>query len=70
MSHGEFDCDSNVMDDRFSAYYSHLVWLLNGLFIAQHAQILENPRRFFDWVVSQKPQRAATTHEWLCVSQD
>lgn len=52
-------CDPNVMDERIGAYYSHPVWLLNGLFIEQHAQSLENRRHFLDWVVSQKPQRVA-----------
>lgn len=33
----EFGCDPNVMDERIGAYYSHPVWVLNGLFIEQHA---------------------------------
>ena len=52
-------CDPNVMDELIGAYYAHPVWLLNGLFIEQHAQSLENRRRFVDWVVDQKPQRVA-----------
>lgn len=55
----ELGCDSEVMDARIGAYYSHPVWLLNGLFIEQHAQSLDNRLCFTDWVASQEPQRVA-----------
>jgi hypothetical protein len=53
------DCDPLNMDERVTAFYQHPVWMLNGLFIEQHAQSLENRRVFTDWVVSQRPTRVA-----------
>jgi 2-polyprenyl-3-methyl-5-hydroxy-6-metoxy-1,4-benzoquinol methylase len=55
----ELNCDPEVMDVRIVAYYSHPVWLLNGLFIEQHQQSIENRVYFRDWVVKQKPKRVA-----------
>jgi len=55
----ELGCDSEVMDARIDAYYAHPVWLLNGLFIEQHAQSLDNRRHFTNWVASQAPKRVA-----------
>ena len=55
----ELRCDPEVMDERIGAYYSHPVWLLNGLFIEQHRQSIENRKRFRDWVVKKKPKRVA-----------
>jgi SAM-dependent methyltransferase len=52
-------CDPLNMDERVTAFYQHPVWMLNGLFIEQHAQSLENRRVFTDWVVSQRPTRVA-----------
>ena len=28
----ELDCDQKIIDERIDKYYSHPVWLLNGLF--------------------------------------
>jgi len=53
------DCDPAVMDARIGAYYSHPVWLLNGLFIEQHAESLRNRAQFKDWVTKKSPQRVA-----------
>lgn len=55
----DLDCDPEVMDDRIGAYYSHPVWLLNGLFIEQDPESLENRRQFTDWVAQQNPRRVA-----------
>jgi SAM-dependent methyltransferase len=55
----ELRCDPAVMDARIGAFYSHPVWLLNGLFIEQHEQSLDNRRRFTDWVAAQSPRRVA-----------
>jgi len=55
----ELGCDPLNMDERVTAYYRHPVWMLNGLFIEQHAQSLENRRVFVDWVVRQAPARVA-----------
>lgn len=52
-------CDPEVMDARIGAYYSHPVWLLNGLFIEQHRESLDNRRMFRDWVVKNAPERVA-----------
>jgi SAM-dependent methyltransferase len=55
----ELNCDPYVMDARVSAYYAHPVWLLNGLFIEQHAESRANRRQFTDWVIAQTPKRVA-----------
>lgn len=55
----ELGCDPEVMDERIGAYYSHPVWLLNGLFIEQHRQSTENREHSRDWVIKQKPKRVA-----------
>lgn len=55
----ELDCDPFVMDERIGKYYSHPVWLLNGLFIEQHPQSIQNRKLFVDWVVRQSPSRLA-----------
>lgn len=52
-------CDSSVMDSRISEYYSHPVWLLNGLFIEQHKQSSDNRRKFRDWIVKGSPKKVA-----------
>lgn len=52
-------CDPKVMDARIGAYYSHPVWLLNGLFIEQHTESLINRELFTDWSVKNSPQRVA-----------
>lgn len=55
----DFGCDPMVMDARIGAYYAHPVWLLNGLFIEQHAESLNNRAQFKDWAVKKAPQRVA-----------
>ncbi len=55
----ELNCNPDVMDERIGAFYAHPVWLLNGLFIEQHAQSLDHRRRFTDWVTAQSPRRVA-----------
>ena len=52
-------CDSEVIDIRIDEYYSHPVWLLNGLFTEQHEQSLANREGFTSWVIDQNPQRVA-----------
>jgi ubiquinone/menaquinone biosynthesis C-methylase UbiE len=52
-------CDPNVMDSRIDVFYRDPVWLLNGLFIEQDHQSLQNRRKFVDWVVEQEPLRVA-----------
>lgn len=55
----ELGCDPLVIDERIGMYYQHPVWVLNGLFIDQHVQSLENRRHFTQWVVAQEPKRVA-----------
>ncbi len=55
----ELKCDSEVIDIRIDEYYSHPVWLLNGLFTEQHEQSLANRKGFTNWVNDQNPQRVA-----------
>ncbi|MDG2270995.1 MAG: class I SAM-dependent methyltransferase [Halioglobus sp.] len=52
-------CDPQCMDERVATFYRHPVWMLNGLFIEQHADSLENRQVFTDWVVRQRPARIA-----------
>ena len=55
----ENGCSPDVMDERIGAFYRHPVWLLNGLFIEQHPQSLENRLQFCDWIAQQSPSRVA-----------
>lgn len=50
-------CDPNIIDARIDSFYAHPVWLLNGLFIEQHSQSIENRKFFRDWVVKHEPKR-------------
>lgn len=55
----ECQCDPNDLDDRIDSFYDHPVWLLNGLFIEQHAESLRNRHIFTEYVASLNPQRMA-----------
>lgn len=52
-------CDQTVMDERVSKFYDHPVWLLNGLFIEQHAESLKHREEFTNYVSSKNPKRVA-----------
>ncbi|MCP4953674.1 MAG: class I SAM-dependent methyltransferase [Proteobacteria bacterium] len=52
-------CDPEYMDERITRFYCHPVWMLNGLFIEQHSQSMENRNAFTDWVSLQRPERVA-----------
>lgn len=52
-------CDPNVMDDRVERFYAHPVWLLNGLFIEQHAESIHHRRTLTKYIASLKPKRVA-----------
>lgn len=56
QAHG---CDPLQMDEHVYAFYSHPVWLLNGLFIEQDPQSLANRQAFTNWVTKQAPMRVA-----------
>lgn len=55
----DFECDTEIMDFRVDKFYSHPVWLLNGLFTEQHEQSLSNRKSFAKWVSEQNPKRVA-----------
>lgn len=40
-------------------FYRHPVWLLNGLFIEQHRESLNNRRGYTDWIAASRPCRVA-----------
>lgn len=55
----EYGCDDRNLDYRVENFYSHPVWLLNGLFIEQHQESISNRQAFTKWVIGQKPKRIA-----------
>lgn len=55
----EYGCDDRNLDSRVENFYSHPVWLLNGLFIEQHQESINNRQIFTKWVIAQKPKRIA-----------
>jgi hypothetical protein len=55
----EQGCDATAMDARIDAFYSHPVWLLNGLFIEQHPLSRHYRRQMTTWLFSQGPRRVA-----------
>jgi 2-polyprenyl-6-hydroxyphenyl methylase/3-demethylubiquinone-9 3-methyltransferase len=51
----EYGCDARQMDaENISTFYSHPVWLLNGLFIEQDPVSMSHRQAISDWVVQQK----------------
>lgn len=55
----ECQCQSDIMDDRINRFYAHPVWLLNGLFIEQHAESLSYRYSISEYVASLRPKRVA-----------
>jgi ubiquinone/menaquinone biosynthesis C-methylase UbiE len=55
----QLDCDNNKIDFRIDSFYSHPIWLLNGLFIEQHKESMCNRAAFTKWVCAQRPNRVA-----------
>lgn len=55
----ECQCDQNVMDERIERFYRHPVWLLNGLFIEQHAESINHRKDFTEYVRDLNPARVA-----------
>jgi len=55
----ECRCDPDVVDERIAEFYAHPVWLLNGLFIEQHADSLNYRRIFAEYVARLNPSRVA-----------
>lgn len=55
----ECQCDQNVMDERVTKFYKHPVWLLNGMFVEQHAESLRQRHVFTEYISRLKPRRIA-----------
>ena len=48
----EYSCDNKKLNwSNIDKFYSHPVWLLNGLFIEQHALSMQHRNAISDWVV-------------------
>lgn len=52
-------CDPCVADSRLDQFYSHPVWLLNGLFIEQDIESQGYRKQFVEWIAEQSPCRVA-----------
>lgn len=47
----ELGCNSRILEpEKISSFYSHPVWVLNGLFIEQHEQSTQSRQAIVDWV--------------------
>lgn len=55
----EYNCDPLKEDKKINKFYSHPVWLLNGLFIEQDKQSLFNREIILNWIKEQNPRRIA-----------
>ena len=55
----KFECDPANMNQAIHDFYSHPVWLLNGLFTERHELSLYNRELFADWVANLSPLRVA-----------
>jgi len=50
-----YKCDNQDLDwEKIGAFYSHPVWLLNGLFIEQHDVSMGHRHAISDWIVNHK----------------
>jgi 2-polyprenyl-3-methyl-5-hydroxy-6-metoxy-1,4-benzoquinol methylase len=56
----ELRCDNKNPDiHKLEAFYRHPVWLLNGLFIEQHEESLQNRESISDWIAARGVRRVA-----------
>jgi 2-polyprenyl-3-methyl-5-hydroxy-6-metoxy-1,4-benzoquinol methylase len=56
----ELRCDNKHVDvHKFDVFYRHPVWLLNGLFIEQHAESLRNREIISNWIAQTNGRRIA-----------
>ena len=47
----EYCCDNKKLNwDNIDKFYSHPVWLLNGLFIERHALSMQHRNAISDWI--------------------
>ena len=50
----EYYCDNKKLNwDNIDKFYSHPVWLLNGLFIERHALSMQHRNAISDWIAGQ-----------------
>jgi hypothetical protein len=54
-----YKCDQNLVDERHAKFYSHPVWLLNGIHIETDDLSISNRHAFADWVVKLGIKRVA-----------
>jgi hypothetical protein len=54
-----YNCDQLMADERFTKFYSHPVWLLNGMHIETDSVSLSNRRAFAEWVKAKGFKRIA-----------
>ncbi len=51
----ELGCDNKHLDDnKLAQFYSHPVWILNGLFIEQHALSMQHRNGISQWIADNK----------------
>ncbi|MGJ8645376.1 MAG: class I SAM-dependent methyltransferase [Marinomonas colpomeniae] len=51
----DYGCNNKNLEwDKISKFYSHPVWLLNGLFIEQHSLSMKHREEISSWVVDNK----------------
>jgi 2-polyprenyl-6-hydroxyphenyl methylase/3-demethylubiquinone-9 3-methyltransferase len=51
----DYECDSqNLNWENIGKFYSHPVWLLNGLFIEQHGVSMGHRHAISDWIIENK----------------
>jgi 2-polyprenyl-3-methyl-5-hydroxy-6-metoxy-1,4-benzoquinol methylase len=51
----DFQCDNKNFElEKIEKFYSHPVWLLNGLFIEQHSDSMSHRHAMSDWVTRKK----------------
>lgn len=55
----EFGCDKNLNEANLFAFYSHPVWLLNGLLTENDERSFSNRKYFTNYVAEQAPMRVA-----------
>ncbi len=54
----DYKCDSkNLNWDNIGKFYSHPVWLLNGLFIEQHEVSMGHRHAISDWIIKNNFKR-------------
>lgn len=52
-------CDEYGVGGNFEAFYNHPVWLLNGLFVEQHKESIQNRQAFAKSIARANPSRIA-----------